>query len=384
MRAGLFVALLVAVLALFWAQRGRVPDPVRSTLQSQDLVSESPRQVAEVESGGAGRLPVQEAPADAVPSGSESIAAVATAVMHAANMGQACLAGTGSRRPTRAATIHRWVDAAGIVHFSDQAPAQGALQHRRIEVQGLPPVQVDARGVDVNLPDYVVQRATMDAQAIERVIRSSLGMSGDPGLVLNIEYIDSAEIYASRIGSAALAKSDGTYSSADRTIRIRHREDVETGFRVLRHEIVHALMHEHVGNLPTAVNEGLAGFFERLAVSGMGARVVLDTARRRPDAGMSADGQDELVDLLTREGADFYGAGQELRYFRGMALVALLMERVEGRAALSGLIAAQRETPCQPVEAATILDRAYPGGLESLARDWSNWLRNPSERTLSY
>jgi hypothetical protein len=384
MRVGLLAALLVAVVALFWVQRSRVTDPEQATLHRQTSVPGSSQQAVSDAAGEAGRQPLQESAGDSTPSDSESLAAIAAAVMHAANTGQPCLAGTSSRRAAQGATIHRWVDAAGIVHFSDQAPAQGALQHRRIEVQGLPPVQVDARGVDVNLPDYVVQRATMDAQAVDRILRSSLGMTGDPGLVLSIEYIDSAEIYASRIGSAALANSDGTYSSADRTIRIRHRDDVETGFRVLRHEISHALVHEHVGNLPTAINEGLAGFFERLEVSGMGARIVLDGARRRPDAGMSADGQDELVDLLAREGAHFYGTGQEARYFRSMALVAVLMERVEGRAALSALILAQREAPCLPVEPATILDQAYPGGLEALARDWSTWLRNPAERTLSY
>ena len=317
-------------------------------------------------------------------SGPETLAAIASPVLHSANPGQPCLAGTGRKHSEEGATIHRWTDESGVIHFSDQPPAPGAAQHRRIEVEGMPPVRVAARGVDVNLPDFVVQRATMDAQAIERVMRSILGVAGDPGLALTIEFIGSAEIYARRIGDATMAYSDGTYASRDRTIRIRQKDDAELNFRILRHEMTHALVHEHIGNLPTSINEGLAGFFEHLEVAGMGARITTDVARRRPDASMSEDGQEELIDLLARESVGFYGAGQELRYLRAMALVALMMDRIEGRAALAALLSAQQAAPCLPVDSAPVLEKAYPGGLVALAREWAQWLRNPSERVLSY
>lgn len=316
--------------------------------------------------------------------GAQSLLTLATSLAHSAGQLQPCLAGT--RRPDSRAdtTIHRWTDAAGIVHFSDKAPAAGATGHRLIEVKGLPPVRVEAHGIDVNLPDYLVQRATMDAQAIERILRESLGVAGEPGLELTVEFIASPETYTQRIGDAAMANSDGTYSSRDRTIRIRQKSDAELNFRILRHEITHALVHEHVGNLATSINEGLAGFFEHVEVAGMGARVALPAGQPGSGADMSADGHDELIDLLAREGSNFYGEGQDLRYWRALALVAVLMDRAEGRAALGEVLSAQRQTPCQPVEVAALLDGHYPGGLESLAGSWVQWLRHPPRSVYSY
>lgn len=382
MRVTLLCILLVSALALLCLQEEPVAPSTLSRANARQSETISPPSAVDAEAGPLKAVEVVDQVDSAT--GPDSIAAVASAIKHAASQDQQCLAGTRTKASAQSSTIHRWTDEAGIIHFSDQAPAAGAMGHRRIEVQGLPPVRVEARGIDMNLPDFVVQRATTDVQAIERIMRDSLGVTGDPGLELRIEFIASAETYAKRIGDAALANSDGTYSSRDRTIRIRKKDQDELNFQILRHEMTHALVHEHIGLLHTSINEGLAGYFQNIEVAGMGARIVLDSARRRPETSMSTDGQEELIDLLAREGSGFYGAGQELRYFRAMALIGLLMEHVEGREALSTLLLAQRAQPCQPVEPAPILGQAYPGGLESLARDWSNWMRNPMDRVITY
>src|SRR6476646_3252363 len=41
---------------------------------------------------------------------------------HSAEPSAACLARTGDENAPRDATIHRWVDAAGVTHYSDTAP----------------------------------------------------------------------------------------------------------------------------------------------------------------------------------------------------------------------------------------------------------------------
>lgn len=299
-------------------------------------------------------------------------------LVHGQQDTQACLANTGKAVLQQKATVHRWVDAAGIIHYSDQPPGADASGVRRIEIDGTPPVIVKAHGYDVNLPDQVRQRALADALAIERVLRGSLGIEGNPGLALDIEFIRGAETYAERVGNPALASSAGAYSSRLRTIHIRLQDRDEANFIILRHEITHALLHERVGHLPVTLNEGLAGYFERLEVAGMGAQIAFADARAAlATARVSDDGADELVDLLATEGPAFYAEGREARYVRAFALVALLMSRVEGRAALTAILVAQRADSCRPVDAAPILDAAYPGGLRALAADWSRWLRDP-------
>ncbi len=298
--------------------------------------------------------------------------------LHAAIDAQACLAGTAAAAKPAKTAIHRWVDDKGITHFSDQAPSGPAQGYRRIDALDLPPIVVRARGYDVNLPDDLVQNAISSAQAIERILRGTLGLEGDPGLLLDVEFIAAADAWARRIDSPAMVNSAGTYSPKDRTIHVRLQDDEPTNFLILRHEITHALMHERVGRLPTAINEGIAGYFEHLAVSGMGAQVTIaDSPRSLRAARIEGDGHAELADLLAFEGADFYAGDQQQRYLRAYALVAMLMDTAPGRVALSAVLAAQRGQPCLPVKAELVLDSRYPGGLAVLARDWVAWLGNP-------
>ena len=305
-------------------------------------------------------------------------ATLARTLLHAEFSEQACLAGTAKAAHPQAAAIHRWTDANGIIHFSDQPPSGSARGHRRIEVQGLPPIVVNASGYDVNIPDELNRNAVSAAQAIERVLHESLGVDGDPGLVLNVEFIASPEAWAARAGSPAMINAAGTYSTLDRTIHIRLQRDDESNFLILRHEITHALVHERIGRLPTAINEGLASYFEHIKVAGMGAQIAISESRRSlASARIEGDGQNELVDLLTREGMTFYSEGQEQRYLRAFGLVAMLMQTPAGRTALSAVLDAQREHPCIPVESERILDARYPGGLAAMALAWAGWLNNP-------
>lgn len=333
---------------------------------------------------GSGRQPNEpaELPVSGVGVGSPTITG---SLLHAAIERQACLAGTASAaRPARA-VIHRWTDDRGVIHFSDQAPAGPTHGHKQIDVEGLPAIVVHARGYDVNLPEDLVQNAISTAQAIERILRGSLGVEGDPGLVLDVEFIAAADVWAQRAGNPSMANSAGTYSPQSRTIHIRLQEDAPTNFLILRHEITHALIHERIGRLPTAINEGIAGYFEHLTVSGMGAQVTIADSPSSLDAArIDGDGQAELVDLFAHEEAAFYAEGQQQRYLRAYALIALLMDNAAGRTALAAVLASQRGQPCQPVRAEAILDSRYPGGLTALARDWATWLGNPPHSVRSW
>jgi len=345
------------------------PEPEESDMRVALPAQADPRAVAERE--------VAAVPVAAVGAGTALAA-------HGLTDPQQCLAATGKDVRAQRVEVHRWVDANGILHFSDKPPSGEARDYARSEVTGLPAVTVRARGEDSNLPTHAEQRAIADALAIERVLRDALGVEGEPGLALDIVFIASADIYARRVGNPALAGSVGAYSSRERTIFVRRQHSAEADFAVLRHEIAHALLHERVGMLPVAINEGLAGFLERLVVTGMGAQVAAADPRVLASARVAGDGSDELVDLLAREGQQFYAEGREVRYLRAYALIALLMERREGRAALSALLLAQRADSCRPVDAAAFLAAGWPGGLPALARDWGEWLRNPPASVQAY
>ncbi|GAA0704107.1 hypothetical protein GCM10009105_00710 [Dokdonella soli] len=301
----------------------------------------------------------------------------------------ACLAHTAANAPASAIAVHRWVDASGITHYSDQPPAASVKDHRVIEVQGLPPVAVQASGYDMNLPDQLQQRAVADALGVQRVLRDALGVAASAA-TLRVVFVKDASTYAGLIGDPALATSAGAYSTAQRTIYVRMQTQDEASFAVLRHEITHALAHESIGNLPTSINEGLAEYFGRYRVGGMGGQIDIGADRTAiVGAAPGGDGSDALVDLLARDGADFYAAdggasGREQRYLRSYALVALLMRDAIGRAALAALLAGQQADPCRPIAVENLLDARYPGGLPALASAWAGFMRAPPPAIQAY
>lgn len=381
-RSGRAVCTLLAMLALGACGREAPPAaPPRPSAAAPVPVAEvtpveAPVPVTPVE------LPASEAPlvpAETVP----PHGAVAPA------SSAACLAHSVPSAAPRAVTVHRWVDAAGITHYSDQAPAAAVAGHRTIEVAGLPPITVEASGYDVNLPDQLQQRAVIDALAVQRVLRDALGVGVPAGLALKIVFVRAADAYAGLIGDPVMAGSVGAYSSANRTIYVRMQARDEASFAVLRHEITHALMHEAIGNLPTSLNEGLAEYFGRYRVSGLGGQVDLGADR---DALLRAapggDGSEALVEVLARDGADFYAGdsdvAREQRYLRAYALVALLMRDAPGRAALGAVLTVQQADPCRPLAVESVLGARYPGGLRRLAEAWAGFMRNPPEGIQAY
>jgi hypothetical protein len=385
-QSGLLVTVFVAVvgLMLWWLAQsspdaGGDPRPPAVSGQTVHKSADAASDPARIEVPDAIQsVPAPRQESQPAPTAAADVYELARRMLHASQTEQACLAGTSKAAQPQKMAIHRWTDENGIIHFSDQAPTGSTREHRRIEVDGLPSILVHASGYDVNLPDDVTRDAVASAQAIERILRDSLGVEGDPGLVLNVEFIASADAYATRSGNPVTANSAGNYSTLARTIHIRLQDDVESNFVILRHEITHALVHERIGRLPTAINEGLASYFEHIRVSGMGAQISISESRRSlASARIDGDGKNELIELLARDGIAFYGAGQEQRYLRAFSLVAMLMQTPAGRTALAAVLAAQRKQPCSPIRAENILDSDYPGGLDAMAATWAAWLRDP-------
>lgn len=328
--------------------------------------------------------PSEPAPAARVAAASPPVEAART------GPSAACLARSADAARTTLA-VQRWVDRNGIVHYSDRAAPPDARELRTVTLAVPPQVTVQASGHDVNLPGQLQQRAVADALAVARVLHDTLGVAMPQGMVLHIVFVRSPVAYAQLIGVPELAASAGAYNTGTRTIHVRMQDDDEASFAVLRHEIVHAIVHEAIGNLPVAINEGLAEYFGRYRVVGMGGQIDLGRERAALLANAPGDdGGEALVDLLAPEEADFYRvgatgpAGREQRYRRAFALVAMLMGSGSGRATLAGLLAAQAARPCDAVASERWFAQHHRGGLATLAREWVAFMRNPPDGVRTY
>ena len=289
-----------------------------------------------------------------------------------------CRGGGGDGTIVRDAAIHRWTDAQGIRHFSDQSPVGEVSDHRVIAVPGTPPVAIEASGYDVNLPTDLNQRAVADALAIDRILRETLGVTGEQRLRLKIVFVQSPQTYATLIDEPRLASSDGAYSARNQTVYVRMQASEELTFRVLRHEITHALLHERVGNLPLPINEGIAAYFERLQTVAQGGQVDIGGSREVLMRMAPTDASLALVELLSSNPDTFYSVSRDSNYVRAFALIARLMQEAPGRAALAELLRQQYAEPCAPIAAERVFAATYPGGLNQLASDWQRWMQAPT------
>jgi SAM-dependent methyltransferase len=138
-------------------------------------------------------------------------------------------------------------------------------------------------------------------------MRDVLGVGAPAGLTLHIVFVKSPQTYAHLIGQPALALSAGAYSTAQQTIYVRVQAQEEASFAVLRHEITHALVHESIGNLPTPLNEGMAEYFGRYRVSGLGGEVDIGAGRGIASYALAKEGFE--VTALEPDASDLVGAG---------------------------------------------------------------------------
>ena len=98
----------------------------------------------------------------------------------------ACLARTG-RRLAPAPTVHRWVDAAGVVHYSDRRPeSTDSRDHSQRLADDAPPVTVTIEPVDARLPPHAISRAISDAVALGKVFKDVFDLDTGGGLALRV------------------------------------------------------------------------------------------------------------------------------------------------------------------------------------------------------
>jgi len=279
-----------------------------------------------------------------------------------------CLAATASR-VSAPPTIHRWKDADGVVHYSDKPPNSAGYREHTMHVSSdAAPIELDIISHGAVLPAHVTSRAIAHAVGVGKVMSDVLGLEPADGLAMQVIFAGTDAEFRAAAGPRA-PSSTGVYISSKRKMVVRaNREDGET-LRTLRHEIVHAMMHEWVGSaLPPALEEGLASYFAEFEAAGLGGTV--DLQRRMPhlhkvSRTQVATGR-SLRDLLMLSYSQFHGSHRSANYDMSTALIAALMASPESRAVLANVLRAQRRDSCRTVDAAAMLDQQWNGGLRAL------------------
>ena len=170
-----------------------------------------------------------------------------------------------------------------------------------------------------------------------------------------------------------LPEVTGFYSSHDGVAVARYdARDLDQSRRSAIHEVSHLLTTSQIGPTDAWLAEGLAEYFETIAIDG-GAGTV--SVNQRHVHLLDVDNMPALTEFV-RMPVSQWKTPDSIRYYAvAWSLVYFLMDSDEGRTALGRLLHDVYKRTWQPHSTAELLEQAYRGGLQQLDTDWRNWLR---------
>ena len=290
--------------------------------------------------------------------------------------------------PTRVAAreVYRHTDAQGRAVFSDRQPdAAGASVVGVTASAGTGRFSTNYR-YQGGPPNPEFERAlASNIDAAMRFLARDLRIPGVEPLHVNLTVIEGTGAFERyrRERVPGLATDSGFYTFAGNEAAVRWQGSARTQ-AVLRHEVVHLALGNWLGHLPIWLNEGLAELVEDLSFAGSYARTSDPARRLRTVARELRSGRiPPLGSFLRLDRDGWVQIGLPASYDAAWSLVHFLLEDPNSRV-VPDLLAALQAHRCRPFDTVAWLDRAYPGGLGALDRDWRRWVNSGEGQILSF
>lgn len=277
-----------------------------------------------------------------------------------------CRIRSAAVEPKPSAPMYKWRDADGALQFGRQPPEGVSAQRVAVSSRNSAQFKLAVGAGDGSpIPPQLRDRATADTYRIVAILRQELGVPVAEDFTLNLSFVSSAEDVGRDLGMGAAA---GVYLPLQQRMVIWRQPDLEQTFATVRHESVHALMHEFIGAPPVWLNEGLAEYLENLKVSGSGGTIGVSAHHRQLLATLLRVARVEAaLAMLDANAVAFRSAGRrELNYALAWSIIHYLMRNESGQAVLGQLLAEVREAGCSPYSSREFFDRTYTGGARDL------------------
>ncbi len=302
----------------------------------------------------------------------------AAAEDHTAGDSQVCgRPATKSRGDTDAQLVYKWVDEGGQTHLSDQQP-QGVIASV---------LNVGMAKQDFSykiIPDGVEVPIDFPGQ----LAAGSKRIYDTWHFFLGEERLRQAEISVLLIGGAGRfdayyanvspgsKRVNGFYSMARNQAIVNFDSgNIQRTFGTTLHEVSHLITASHLGPTAPWLTEGLAEYFETMQVNDQSGTVYPNPAHIKL---LKMSKLPRLRHYLAIDRPEWHGEERQRNYAIAWSLMNFLLQAAPGMYALQEVIQRAESHFCQPFSAASALDKAYPGGLERLERDWRKWLAEDS------
>ncbi len=143
------------------------------------------------------------------------------------------------------------------------------------------------------------------------------------------------------------------------------------------HEISHLVTTSHLGHTSPWLTERLAEYFETMHVKGQMGTVYPNTQHLQL---LRRSSTPRLRDFLSIKKSEWKSPQRDLNYATAWSLMHYLMEGSPGMYAMQEVIREAHKNFCKPFAADSVLNDAYPGGLDRVEADWRSWLASKKHK----
>jgi hypothetical protein len=233
-------------------------------------------------------------------------------------------------------------------------------------------VTILARGIA--LPAGFEQEVSSSARIMQRAWQDLLGEQTAPSsaieLLLITDLIEFEELKNSH--AAGLGNVSGFYSTDLNQAVVRYdARRLDESMRTVLHEISHLISTRQIGPADPWLAEGIAEYYETLAVAKDGIWIYPNTRHHHLLMGSGIPGLTEFFAISAGDWSSTNG----LRYYAvSWSIVYFLMDSREGQETLRRVLMCLAANTCKPAAAAELLADFYTGGLEVFEMDWRAWL----------
>lgn len=286
---------------------------------------------------------------------------------------------------TKEKKVYSWKDASGRTHFSDEVSEAKTKKITDLSDK----YKVKADYFQLTLIDHgkilsasAKGEIKADIQQIYKTLVSDLEIENLQKISINVRIMpDEASFVAYRnLHAPKLKTVSGFYSPVlNEAVVIKMPEEYMRS--VIRHEATHVINASLFGRSPIWFNEGLAEYFERMEVAGLGRSVKHSKSSLRF---LQTQRPLTLQHYFSIPYADWYGGDIRVHYSYAWSLMHHLLSDKKGKAFFAVLVNQMAENYCQPQNDIGLINQFYPGGFQAFEQDWVEWIENPERLTHYY
>lgn len=281
--------------------------------------------------------------------------------------------------------VYSWKDEKGRIHFSDEISE--AKTQEITDLSDKYKTKEDYFKLTIIDEGSVLSSSAKgeikaDIRQIYKTLVSDLSVENMQNININVRIMpDEASFVAYRnLHAPKLKTVSGFYSpTLNEAVVIKMPERFMRS--VIRHEATHVINASLFGRPPIWFNEGLAEYFERMEVAGLGRSVKHSKPSLRF---LQSQRPLTLQQYFSIPYAQWYGGDIRVHYSYAWSLVHHLLSNEKGKIFFAELVNKMAENYCQPQNDIALINQHYPGGLQMFEQDWNDWIKTPQRLTHYY